>query len=420
MSSLSSSPPDRVVVVGGGQAGAQTVQSLRQFGYAGAITLVGDEPALPYQRPPLSKAYMKGDLSEDRLYFKPVAWYDDNKVETVLSQKVEGIDRAAREVRLEHGGHLRYDALIIATGSRPRRLPVEGADLNNVFDLRDLADVEHIRPKMIEGRRLVIVGAGYIGLEAAAVARQLGLEVTVLEMEQRVLARVTSPVISSFYENLHMEHGVDVRCGARLASLKGNDGTLTHAVLASGDEIKADLVLAGIGIIPNVELAQEAGLACKNGIIVDADARTNDPRIFAAGDCTVRPLSHYARTGRLESVHNAIEQGKLAAAAIMGKPRPAIDCPWFWSDQYDVKLQIAGLSEGYDEIVLRGNQEAKKFAAFYLKNGRLIAVDAVNSPPEFLASKKLIMTGTRVMSEKLSDPAVSMKDIAAQAMAEGD
>jgi 3-phenylpropionate/trans-cinnamate dioxygenase ferredoxin reductase component len=234
-------------------------------------------------------------------------------------------------------------------------------------------------------------------------------------MEQRALARVTSPVISSFYEALHMEHGVDVRCGARLGSLKGKDGKLTHAVLASGEEIEADMVLAGIGIIPNVELAEDAGLPCKNGIIVDEDARTSDPRIFAAGDCTVRPLAHYARTGRLESVHTAIEQGKLAAAAIMGKPRPALDCPWFWSDQYNIKLQIAGLSQGYDEIVVRGDVEAKKFAAFYKKNGRLIAVDAINSPPEFIASKRLIMSGASVASETLADTSISMKEIAAAA-----
>jgi len=409
------SAAQKIVIIGGGQAGAQVVQSLRQFGYEGDLVLVGDEAALPYQRPPLSKAYMKGELGEDRLYFKPAAWYEDNKVETLLSQRVEKIDRARRQVTLEHGGHLDYDALIIATGSRPRSLPVEGADLENVFDLRGLADVEHIQPKMIPGHRLVIVGAGYIGLEAAAVARQLGLEVRVLEMEQRALARVTSPVISSFYEALHMEHGVDVRCGARLARLKGEDGKLTHAVLASGEEIEADMVLAGIGIVPNVELAEDAGLPVKNGIIVDEDARTSDPRIFAAGDCTVRPLAHYARTGRLESVHNAIEQGKLAAAAIMGKPRPALDCPWFWSDQYDIKLQIAGLSMGYDEIVVRGDIEAKKFAAFYLKNGLLIAVDAINSPPEFIASKRLIMSGASVASETLKDTSISMKEIAAQA-----
>ena len=404
-----------IVVIGGGQAGAQAVQSLRQFGYEGAITLVGDEAALPYQRPPLSKAYMKGELAEDRLYFKPAAWYEDNKVETLLSQRVKKIDRANRQVLLQHGGHLDYDAVIIATGSRPRPLPVEGADLENVFELRGLSDVEHIQPKMISGQKLVIVGAGYIGLEAAAVARQLGLEVTVLEMEQRALARVTSPVISSFYEALHMEHGVDVRCGARLGSLKGKDGKLTHAVLASGEEIEADMVLAGIGIIPNVELAEDAGLPCKNGIIVAEDARTSDPRIFAAGDCTGRPRAHYARTGRLESVHNAIEQGKLAAAAIMGKPRPALDCPWFWSDQYNIKLQIAGLSQGYDEIVVRGDVEAKKFAAFYKKNGRLIAVDAINSPPELIASQRLRMSGASVASETLADTSISMKEIAAAA-----
>ena len=409
------SASERIVVIGGGQAGAQAVMSLRQFGYEGAITLVGDETALPYQRPPLSKAYMKGELAEDRLYFKPAAWYEDNRVETLLSQKVEKIDRPAREVVLEHGGKLAYDALIIATGSRPRALPVEGADLGNVFDLRGLADVEHIQPKMIPGQKLVIIGAGYIGLEAAAVARQLGLEVTVIEMAERVLARVTSPVISEFYQDLHREHGVDIRLGARLDKLTGEAGKVRHAVLAGGEAIEADIVLAGIGIVPNIELASDAGIACGDGIIVDEDARTNDPRIFAAGDCTVRPLAHYARTGRLESVHNAIEQGKLAAAAIMGKPRPNIDCPWFWSDQYDVKLQIAGLSQGYDEVVLRGDRAAKKFAAFYLKNGKLIAVDAVNSPPEFIASKKLIMSGATVAPGTLSDTSLSMKEIAAQA-----
>jgi 3-phenylpropionate/trans-cinnamate dioxygenase ferredoxin reductase component len=413
--SLDLSQSRKIVIIGGGQAGAQAVQSLRLFGYEGDITLVGDEAALPYQRPPLSKAYMKGEMAEDRLYFKPGSWYEDNNVETLLSQKVEAIDRSAREVRLEHGGHLSYDALIIATGSRPRALPVEGAALDNVYDLRGLSDVEHIRPKMIEGRNLVIIGAGYIGLEAAAVASQLGLKVTVLEMADRVLARVTSPVISEFYETQHKAHGVDIRTGARLASLKGRDGAVSHAVLATGEEIEADMVLAGIGILPNTELAEAAGLPCANGILVDEDARTSDPRIFAAGDCASRPLVHYGRRGRLESVHNAIEQGKLAAAAIMGKPRPTLDCPWFWSDQYDLKLQIAGLSTDYDEIVVRGSPEDKKFAAFYLRAGRLIAVDAVNSPPEFLASKKLIITGAVIARERLSDTSVSMKEIAAEA-----
>ena len=406
----------RIVIVGAGQAAAQACASLRLFGYEGDITLIGEEAALPYQRPPLSKAYMKGELAEERLYFKPESWYQDQNIDTLLSVRATQIDRSTKTVELEHGGSVSYDALIIATGSRPRALPVQGADLDGVFDLRDLADVERIRPRMIEGQKLVIVGAGYIGLEAAAVARQMGLDVTVLEMESRVLARVTSPVMSEFFEAEHTRQGVSVRTEARLSSLVGADGKVTTAVLADGTELEADIVLVGIGILPNVELAEGAGVACSNGILTDRDARTNDPRVFAAGDCAARQLVHYGRKGRLESVHNAIEQGKLAAAAIMGKPRPTEDCPWFWSDQYDLKLQIAGLSQGYDETVVRGDIDARKFAVFYLQNGKLIAVDAINSPPEFLASKKLIMSGARLAPETLSDTSQSMKEIAAAAV----
>ena len=408
------SSAERIVIVGAGQAAAQACASLRQFGYAGALTLIGDEPALPYQRPPLSKAYMKGDLAEERLYFKPQDWYDSQSIDVMRNTRVTTIDRAARTVTTDSGKSLDYDALIISTGSRPRALPVPGAELGNVFDLRDLKDVEAIRPHMQAGRRLVIVGAGYIGLEAAAVARQLGLEVTVLEMADRVLARVTSPVMSKFFEDEHRRQGVDIRTGAQLAELRGAQ-TVQSAVLADGTDIPADIVLVGIGILPNQELAAEAGIACKNGIIVDRDARTNDPRVFAAGDCAHRPLVHYGRDGRLESVHNAIEQGKLAAAAIMAKPRPVEDCPWFWSDQYDLKLQIAGLSEGYDQIVVRGNPDDRKFAAFYLRNGKLIAVDAINSAPEFIVAKKLIMSGASLAPETLGDTSISMKEIAAAA-----
>ena len=410
------SDAERIVIVGAGQAAAQACASLRQFGFQGSITLIGEEAALPYQRPPLSKAYMKGDLAEERLYFKPASWYEDQNIDTVLSIRATKIDRSAQTVALEHGGSVPYDVLIVATGSRPRALPVEGADLDGVFDLRNLSDVERIRPRMMAGKKLVIVGAGYIGLEAAAVARQLGLEVTVLEMEDRVLARVTSPIMSSFFETEHTRQGATIKTGARLASLTGAAGKVTKAVLADGMELDADIVLVGIGILPNVELAEEAGIACSNGILTDRDARTNDPRIFAAGDCAARPLVHYGRKGRLESVHNAIEQGKLAAASIIGKPRPPEDCPWFWSDQYDLKLQIAGLSQDYDQTVLRGDPETRKFAVFYLQNGKLIAVDAVNSPPEFLASKKMIMTGARLAPETLSDTSKSMKEIAADAV----
>tara|TARA_R110000751_G_scaffold12408_7_gene42593 strand:+ start:20488 stop:21735 length:1248 start_codon:yes stop_codon:yes gene_type:complete len=407
----------RIVVIGGGQAGAQALQSLRQSGYAGALTLVGDEPALPYQRPPLSKAYMKGEMTEERLYFRPAPWYQDQNIEVILSTPAKSIDRANRTVELAHGGHLDYDALIIATGSRPRVLPVKGATLHGVHDLRDLSDVERIRPNMIAGRKMVIVGAGYIGLEAAAVARQMGLDVTVLEMAPRVLARVTSPVMSEFFETEHRAQGVQILTGARLDHLDGDGDTVTAAILADGTRVDADIVLVGIGILPNEELAKDAGIACNNGILVDRDARTSDPRVFAAGDCASRPLVHYGRSGRLESVHNAIEQGKLAAAAILGKPRPAEDCPWFWSDQYDLKLQIAGLSQDYDEIVVRGDPKDRKFAAFYLRNGTLIAVDAINSPPEFLASKKLIMSGAKLAPDMLGDTSISMKDIAAAALA---
>ncbi len=407
----------RIVIAGAGQAAAQAVQSLRQGGYAGELTIVGEETAIPYQRPPLSKAYMKGEMAEERLYFRPASWYEDNKIEVMLGSRVTSIDRAARIAHIEHGAELPYDALVIATGSRPRALPCQGADLAGVHDLRSLSDVERIRPQMVEGRRMVIIGAGYIGLEAAAVARTMGLDVTVLEMAPRVLARVTSPVMSAFFADEHTAKGVKILTSTALSHLEGKDGQISAAVLADGTKLHADIVLVGIGILPNEELAKEAGIACSNGILTDRDGRTSDPHVFAAGDCASRPLVHYGRTGRLESVHNAIEQGKLVAAAILGQNRPPEDCPWFWSDQYDLKLQIAGLSTDYDTIVLRGDPKDRKFAAFYLRNGTLIAVDAVNSPPEFLASKKLIMSGAKIAPDVLSDISIPMKDIAAKAAA---
>ncbi|MEO0998140.1 MAG: FAD-dependent oxidoreductase [Pseudomonadota bacterium] len=402
-----------VVIAGGGQAAASTVMALRQGGYEGAITLVGAEPVPPYQRPPLSKAYMKGELGEERLYFKPSPWYEDNGIDLVLATRATGIDREARRLSIEHGGHVDYDALVIATGARPRRLPVPGADLAGVYDLRSLADVERIQPNLIDGRRLVIVGAGYIGLEAASSAKSLGLDVTVLEYAPRILARVTSPPISEFYEREHRRHGVDIRTGARLVRLNG-DGVVTSAELADGERIDADLVLVGIGVVPNQELAQDAGIACDDGIVVDRDARAADPNVFAAGDCTQRPLVHYGRHGRLESVHNAIEQGKIAAAAILGRPRPTEDCPWFWSDQYDVKLQIAGLSGGYDQLVTRGDPDERRFAVFYLREERLIAVDAVNSPAEFMLSKKLIVAAAEPDPAEFADASVPMKTLASR------
>lgn len=404
-----------VVVVGGGQAGAQAIFSLRQGGFTGSITLFGEEATLPYQRPPLSKAYMLGDMAEERLYFKLRAWYEENGVDTRLSTKVTSIDRDTKAVHTDRGDRETYDALILSTGSRPRPLPLPGAKLAGVHDLRTLADVERLRAAMISGARLVIIGAGYIGLEAAAVARKMGVEVTVLEMAPRVLARVTSQTMSSFFEAEHRAHGVDVKVNARLESLLGRDGKVSAAVLVDGTEIPADVVLVGIGILPNQELAADAGLECENGIKVDEVGRTGDPSIYAIGDCANRPIEPYGHTGRLESVHNAIEQGKTVVSAILGQTAPKLDCPWFWSDQYDLKLQIAGLSQGFDDMIMRGQIEDRKFAVFYFRNERLIAVDAINSAPEFLASKTIIMSGRPVRSLPFDDQNVSMKDIAKRA-----
>ena len=411
------STAENILVIGGGQAAAQAIASLRLWGYEGGLRLIGDEEALPYQRPPLSKAYLKGEMDEERLYFKPADWYEAQNVEVSLNTRATAIDRSARMVALSDGASAPYDALLLATGSRPRPLPLAGATLKGVHELRDLRDVDGLKSQVTTGKNMVIVGAGYIGLEAAAVARQLGANVTVLEMAPRVLARVTSPVMSEFYTQIHQKYGVNIMTNARLETLDGEDGRIKSATLADGTSLPADIVLIGIGILPNQELAAEAGIACKNGILVDEDARTNDPRIFAAGDCTVRPLVHYGRTGRLESVHNAIEQGKLAAAAIVGRDRPKLDVPWFWSDQYDVKLQIAGLSQDYDAHVLRGEPSSGHFAVFYFRAGKLIAVDAVNAAPEFIVAKKMIISGQTLAPEQLQDTSVSMKELAALAAA---
>ena len=409
---MTGSSQRHVLIVGAGQAAASAIQSLRQWKYDGPITLIGDEPHLPYQRPPLSKAYLKGELAEERLYLKNRSWYEVNRVRFLEGARATGIDRSGKSIELDGGETIEYDALVLCTGARARALSVPGANLDNVFKLRSLMDVDSIDTRMVPGKKVVIVGAGYIGLEVAAVAAQLGLAVTVLEYAPRVLARVTSDLISEFYTREHEAHGVNIRTNTRLARLEGKEEQVVGARLANGEIIPADLVLCGIGITPNTELVEQAGIYCNDGIVVDRDARTSDQSIFAAGDCTRRPLVHYNRSGRLESVHNAIEQGKLVAAALTGQPRPAEDCPWFWSDQYDLKLQIAGLSMGYDRLVVRGEIESRKFAVFYLKQGTVIATDAVNSPAEFLASKKLIKRKARLNAKLLADTSVPIDEIA--------
>ncbi|MEL6113194.1 MAG: FAD-dependent oxidoreductase [Pseudomonadota bacterium] len=406
-----------IIVVGGGQAAAQAIASLRQYGNDQAITLVGEEPILPYQRPPLSKAYMKGDFAEERLFLKPTPWYTDQNVTCVLGKRVIAIDRVTKTVTLCDDTSLSYGTLILSTGSRPRPLPIPGAEAPHVFDLRSLGDVKAIKPHMKAGQRLVIIGAGYIGLEAAAVARAMGVQVTVLERADRVLARVTGTVMSDFFHREHERQGVTIQTGAQVRALESDgDGSVSVHVDA-GAAITADLVLAGIGIIPNDQIAVDCGLECADGICVDADGMTSDPAIFAAGDCTVRPLWPYGRVGRLESVHNAIEQGKCVAAKIMDQPRPKLDVPWFWSDQFDLKLQIAGLSDGFDAHVVRRTPADRQFSVFYFAGARLIAADAINAAPDYMSAKMMIANGAAPAPASLADPAVSIKDIAKNAIA---
>ena len=410
------SSQEHVLIIGAGQAGGAACIALRQFGHEGPITLIGEEAAPPYQRPPLSKAYFKGEMAQERLFIKPLNYYEDNQISLKLGLQATSVDRTSKSVSLDNGEKASYDKLIFATGSRPRLLPVEGAELSGVQVLRTLADVDALRPLAQPGKKLIVVGAGYIGLEAAAVAQSLGLEVTVLEAMDRVLARVTSPIISEFYQNQHRARGVDVRLNARMKGFIGEGGKLTGVKMENGEVLSADIVLVGIGIIPNQELAAAAGIDCQDGIVTNEDAQTSDPDLFAIGDCARRPIPAYAREGRLESVHNALEQAKLAAAAICGKPRPKLDAPWFWSDQYELKLQTAGLLTGYDQAVIRGDVEANKFAVWYLREGVFLAVDAVNSPPDFLMGKKLVGANAKPNAEKLADPQMNLKDLVAEAL----
>ena len=401
---------DHLVIVGGGQAAAQAVQSLRQQNFPGAITLLGDEPYPPYQRPPLSKKYFAGELPRERLLLRPAAFYAEKGVALELGARVEEIELAARRVRLRDGRTIAYDRLLLATGSRARACPVPGADLPGVHYLRTIADVDAIIAALAPGARVLLVGAGYIGLEVAASARQRGFDVTVLEAADRVMSRTVSTEVSAFYEASHRAAGVAIHCGAGVKAFRG-PSRVTAVETTDGRSFACDIAIVGIGIEPNIELAANAGLQCSNGIVVDELARTADPHIVAAGDCTNHPHPLLERRVRLESVPNAIHQAKVAAGTLLGLPTPYSEVPWFWSDQYDLKLQIAGLSTGYDEVVVRGDPAARSFAAFYLKAGQLLAVDAVNSPREFIAGKKLVANRARIAPDVLRDAKVDLTTI---------
>lgn len=398
---------EHLVIVGGGQAAAQAAQSLRQQNFAGAITLVGEEPHPPYQRPPLSKKYLAGELARERLFLRPASFYADKSVTLELGRRVEELELAARRVRLDDGRTLGFDRLLLATGSRARRLDVPGTTLRGVHYLRTLADADAIVASLAHAARVLLVGAGYIGLEAAAVMRARGHEVTVLEAADRVMSRTVSAEVAAFYDSCHRAAGVALHYGAAVAAFRGTTN-VTATETTDGRSFPCDAVLVAIGIVPNVELAAVAGLPCNNGIVVDEFARTADPNVVAAGDCTNHPHPLLGRRIRLESVPNAVHQGKVAAATLLGTPSAYSEVPWFWSDQYDLKLQIVGLSLGHDEVVLRGDPATRSFAAFYLEGGRLLAVDAVNSPREFAAGKKLVASRARIAREVLRDPAADL------------
>ena len=403
----------RVVIVGAGHAGGSAAAFLRQYGHTGPIVLIGDEPLLPYQRPPLSKAWLKGEADADSLQLKPTTWYEEAGVSLRLGGVVVSINRGAKTVTLASGEHLPYDYLILATGARARALPIPGADLSGVLALRTAADAEALKEALGPGKRLAVVGGGYVGLEAAASTVALGGHATIIERESRVLARVACETLSVFFQDYHGERGVTFVLNAGVEGFEGRDGHVTGVRLSDRSVIACDVALVGVGAVPNEELARDAGLHCANGVVVDIEARTADPFVFAIGDLTHRPLPIYDRQFRLESVPNALEQAKQAAAAIAGKPMPPHEIPWFWSDQYDLKLQIAGLPFDADRQVVRGDVAAARFAVFHLKGDLVQAVEAVNAPPEFMAGKQLIAKRTPVSIEKLADTTISMKEVAA-------
>ncbi|MCU9850155.1 FAD-dependent oxidoreductase [Defluviimonas sp. WL0024] len=393
-----------IVIIGAGQAGASLAAKLRALGYDGEVTMIGEEPAPPYQRPPLSKGYLLGDMELERLYLRAPAFWEEQGITLKLGAPVTAIDRTAKTVRV-NGETISYDQLALTTGSRPRRLPAAvGGDLKGVYTVRTLADVDAMAPEFEAGRKLLIVGGGYIGLEAAAVGAKLGLSVTLIEMAPRILQRVAAPETSDYFRKAHADHGVTILENTGLDRLTG-EGRVSGAVLSDGREIAVDFVIVGVGITPLTILAEEAGLEIENGIRTDAFGRTSDPAIWAAGDCASFP--HEGGRIRLESVGNAIDQAEIVAENMLGAEKPYAAKPWFWSDQYDVKLQIAGLNTGYDRIVTRGEGASVSF--WYYRGDKLLAIDAMNDARAYMIGKRLIEAGKSPDPAVIADPASDLK-----------
>jgi 3-phenylpropionate/trans-cinnamate dioxygenase ferredoxin reductase subunit len=397
-----------IVIVGAGQAGVALAAKLRALGYSDPVILIGDETVPPYQRPPLSKKYVSGELDVERLLIRPRDWYAEQNVELRLEQRVTALSPREHELTLSDGTRLRYRKLALTSGARPRNLPAEiGGMLPGVVTIRGLADADAIIPQLKTGMNLVVVGGGYIGLEAAAVTATKGMQVTVLEAAERILQRVAAAETSAYFRDLHGRHGVTVREATALDRLTARDGRVATVALTDGTELLADLVIVGIGVLPNDDLARAAGLQVENGITVDEQGRSSDPDIFAAGDCANFPWQ--GQRTRLESVQNAIEQAEHAAAAMLGATEHYNPVPWFWSDQYDVKLQIAGLNRGYDQVVVRPGKRLGSQSVWYYRQGALIAVDAMNDALAYAFGKKALESGKTISPAQAADPVVDLK-----------
>lgn len=400
----------RLVIVGAGQAAFALAAKLRSCGDTRPITMIGAEPVLPYQRPPLSKKYLLGEMSFDRLQFRPDAWYGENNIEFVTGCRVTAIDRAARTVSTDRGDTFSWETLALTTGATPRRLPASiGGDLGGVFTVRNKADADLLAAEMRPGRRLLVVGGGYIGLEAAAVARNLGLEVTLIETAPRILQRVASRETADIVRGIHAARGVTIREETGLLQLSGENGHVQRAELSDGTVIDVDIVIAGIGVTADDDLARQAGLEVNGGIIVDEFARTSDPQIYAAGDCTVLPWR--GLRVRLESVQNAVDQAEAAAINMTGAAVAYDPHPWFWSDQYDMKLQIAGFNAGYDRTIVRPGQREGAVSVWYFRDEKFVAVDAVNDAKAYVTGKKLLEMRREPVLSVLQDASADLKQL---------
>jgi 3-phenylpropionate/trans-cinnamate dioxygenase ferredoxin reductase subunit len=399
------------VIVGTGQAGFQTAASLRAEGYQEPITLIGEEPHIPYQRPPLSKGFALDQQDIESIELRPQKFYQDHRINLITGKNVTAMDRATKQVTMESGGRVPYERLVLAVGARNRLLPIKGAELDGVLYLRSLDEAVVVKQRLQNTQEIVVIGGGFIGLELAAVACTLGKSVTVLEALPRLMSRVVAPIISEFYQELHSSRGVKVLCGAAVSEIAGSGGKVRAVVLSDGTRYPADLVLVGIGVVPNVELARDAGLRISNGIAVDETLQTDDENIFAIGDCAEHPCVFAGARIRLESVQNAADQAQCVAATIAGRRNRYRALPWFWTDQFDTKLQMAGISQGHDRIVTRGDRESRKLSVFYFRENQLVAIDSINRPLDHMIGRKLLAGGMPLTPEQAADENVDLKKL---------